>query len=470
MTRIKNAFLGSAAPLGVLLVAVTMIVAALGTKALGQSGGQVTFTKDVAPILQRSCQSCHRPSSVAPMSLISYEEVRPWARSIKQRTSLKNRMGVMPPWFIDKTIGIQDYKGDISLSDQEIATLATWVDAGAPRGNPADMPPARVFTPANEWSIGEPDLIVDTPAVSMKANAPDWWGALAPTPTGLTEDRYVAAVETKEVSSVQGGTGGRFIFHHAIHALLDANGAAAGVVGSPHEVGRNPDRFDPLAGRLMKAGTQLVWPSIHMHANAEDTTAHLRVGYKFHPRGYKPLRQVGGLTIGNGEIDLRANQAGQLVHFYATLQQHTKFTTFEPHMHAAGVRMCLEAIWGGRTETLSCAGYDHNWVRVYEYGDDAAPLLPKGTLLHVISYFDTTANNRNVIDPRNWGGLGHRSIDNMAILIAPTITLSDEQFREEMATRRKRLNLPVGQAVLGCPLCGFENLPNAVAPQRAGQN
>ena len=172
-----------------------MVAAVLPTMmdAAGQGGRDVTFAKDVAPILQRSCQNCHRPNSVAPMSLITYEEVRPWARSIKQRTGLGDKMGVMPPWFIDKTVGIQDYKDDFSLSKKEIATIAEWVDSGAPQGNPADMPPPLVFTAADKWDIGEPDLIIDTPSVSMKANAPDWWGALTPTPTGLTEDRYVSA-------------------------------------------------------------------------------------------------------------------------------------------------------------------------------------------------------------------------------------------------------------------------------------
>ncbi len=477
MTRTQNnAPTLRATKLGVLIVAVLGLMVAMmstGTSAR-QAGGssQATFTKDIAPILQRSCQNCHRPNSVAPMSLITYEDVRPWARSIKQRTGLRSRMGVMPPWFIDKTVGIQAYKDDISLSEKEIATIANWVDSGAPRGDLADMPPPRVFAAADVWDIGQPDLIVDSPPVSMKANAPDWWGALAPVPTGLIEDRYVSAVQFKEISTVQGGTGGRFIFHHAIHSLVDADGKTVGGIGSPHEVGRNAEILEPDAGRLMKAGSQLAYPSVHMHANSEDTTARLRVAYKFHPTGYAPKRKVGGITIGNGEIDLRANTAGQQVHFYTTLQQHTKFTTFEPHMHAAGVRMCLEAVWAGRSETLSCAGYDHNWVRVYKYEDDAAPILPKGTLLHVTAYFDTTANNRNVIDPRNWGGLGHRSIDNMAILIAPTITLTDEEFREEMAIRRKRLNLAKGQPVLGCPLCGFEDLPATPTPARAtqGQN
>ena len=444
---------GAVASALVLAAAVLAVPAA----AAEQSAGEVTFSRDIAPILQRSCQSCHRPNSVAPMSLMTYEEVRPWARSIRQRTGLRNRMGVMPPWFIEKDVGIQTFKDDISLSEAEIETIAAWVDAGAPRGNPADMPPARVFAGAGEWDIGEPDLIVDSPSITMAAEAPDWWGALAPTPTGLEEDRYVSAVQFKEVSDVQGGIGGKFIFHHAVHAMLDGEGRPAQTIGGPHEVGRNAEVFDALAGRLLKAGSQLVFPSVHMHANGEDTTAHLRVGYKFHPRGYEPQRRLGNLTFGNGEIDLRGMQAGQQVHIYTTLNDHIKLTTFEPHMHASGVRMCMEAIWGGRTEVLNCAGYDHNWVKVYRYTDDSAPLLPKGTLIHITAHFDNTPSNKNVVDPRNWGGLGHRSIDNMAILIASPIVLTDEQFAEEMATRRERLNLAQGEAVIGCPLCGFDN-------------
>ena len=444
-------------------LAVVVLLGVPQAASAGQAaGGEVTFAKDIAPILQRSCQSCHRPASVAPMSLITYEEVRPWARSIKQRTGLRNRMGVMPPWFIEKDVGIQAFKEDISLSEAEIETIAAWVDAGARRGNPADMPPALVFTAANEWDIGEPDLIVDSPPITMSAEAPDWWGALAPVPTGATEDRYVAAVQFKEFSDVKGGQGGKFIFHHAIHAMIGPDGNPVPGIGGPHEVGRNGQTFDALAGRLLPANAQLVFPSIHIHANGEKTTAHLRAAYRFHPRGYEPQREVGDLTFGNGELDLSPNTPGQEVHMYTTLPHNIKLTTFEPHMHASGVRMCIEAIWGGRTETLNCAGYDHNWVKVYHYDDNSAPLLPKGTLLHVTSYFDTTASNKNVIDPRNWQGLGHRSIDNMSILIASPLALTDEQFAEEMQIRRERLNLAKGETVPGCPLCGFEELPKSM--------
>ena len=121
---------------------------------------EVTFTKDIAPILQRSCENCHRPDGVAPMSLASYEDVRPWARAIKQRTSVGPKAGVMPPWYVEKNIGIQQFQNDPSLSDDEIAKIGKWVDAGAPRGNPADMPPPRVFADNKAWAIGTPDLIV----------------------------------------------------------------------------------------------------------------------------------------------------------------------------------------------------------------------------------------------------------------------------------------------------------------------
>jgi hypothetical protein len=125
--------------------------------------------------------------------------------------------------------------------------------------------------------------------------------------------------------------------------------------------------------------------------------------------------------------------------------------------------MCLEAIWGYNIQTLTCVGYDHNWVRGYSYADDAAPLLPKGTILHVIGYFDTTPANRNVPDPRNWSGSGHRSVDNMMINLMQAITLTDQQFEAEVAQRRQRLGLKPGQTVIGCPTCGAQprNAPSA---------
>ena len=138
-----------------------------------------TFSKDIVPILQRSCQKCHRPDSLAPMPLITYDEVRPWARSIKNRTALRDKPGVMPPWYIEKDIGIQAFKDDWSLSDDEIAKIAHWADNGAPRGDPADMPEPVPFIDVDEWEIGQPDLVLSTDSFDVKGEAPDWWEALA---------------------------------------------------------------------------------------------------------------------------------------------------------------------------------------------------------------------------------------------------------------------------------------------------
>jgi hypothetical protein len=435
----------------------------------------VTFTKDIAPILQRSCQNCHRPDGVAPMALTTYEEVRPWARAMKQRTGLGPRAGVMPPWYIEKNIGIQKYKDDPSLSEEEIAMIAKWADTGAPRGNPADMPPARVFEDGRGWRIGTPDLIVKTKELLVKANSPDWWGEIESVPVGLTEDRYVAAVEVKEVNDIpKVGTGrdtvgGRYVFHHMIWSTrvlseveegseLTETLVAAGdnVIPWPvHEVGRNADIFDENAGRLLKAGSSIVSNSIHLHSNGRDTRAHLEIGFKLHPKGYKPtLRRAPTRALGNGvDIDIKAMEPGQQLHAYTVLAEHTKITSFEPHLHAPGARMCFEAIWGFNIQTLTCAGYDHNWVRGYVYDDNFAPLLPKGTILHIIGYMDNSPSNKNVPDPRNWQGSGNRSVANMFIDLGMGVSLTDEQFYQEMMKRREYMKTTQTDVFIGCPLC-----------------
>jgi len=153
------------------------------------------------------------------------------------------------------------------------------------------------------------------------------------------------------------------------------------------------------------------------------------------------------------DISITGNEEGQELHAYAVLEQHTKVVTFEPHLHAPGERMCLEAIWGYTVETLTCVGYDHNWVRGYTYEDNSAPLLPKGTVLHIVGYMNNTNTNPNVPDSRNWQGSGNRSVTNMFIDLGMRVSLSEEQFLEEMRVRRETLNLGPNDHQIGCPLC-----------------
>jgi hypothetical protein len=435
---------------------------------------EVTFTKDVAPIVQRSCENCHRAGGVAPMSLSTYEDARPWARAIKQRTGIGPKAGVMPPWYVEKNIGIQKFHNDPSLSEDEIATLAKWADTGAARGNPADMPPAKHYADDAAWAIGTPDLIVKMAEVVVKATAPDWWGEVPSVPTGLTEDRYVAALEIKEVNDVdshagsgRATVGGRFVFHHMIWRTQVLDGKTdheqdplaiftdeESVNWPVHEVGRNADFFDPQSARLLKAGSSIVSDSVHLHSNGRDTKSHLEIGFKLQPKGYQPKYKRAVFGLGNGvDIDIKAMEANQQLHAYTVLQQHTKIISFEPHLHAPGARMCLEAIWGYNIQTLNCVGYDHNWVRGYDYTDESAPLLPKGTILHIVGYMDNSPSNKNVPDPRNWQGSGNRSVANMFIDLGMRVALNDDQFQEEMAKRREKLHLTKNDVVIGCPLC-----------------
>ncbi|MDA1370386.1 MAG: hypothetical protein O2971_06450 [Proteobacteria bacterium] len=426
---------------------------------------EVTFHKDIEPILQRSCQNCHRPGGVAPMSLVTYDQVAPFAGLIEYKTGLRDRAGAMPPWYAEKEIGIQHFKNDPSLSDVEIAAISTWARTGTPRGDSADSPEPLVFDDTTKWKLGEPDLIVNTEDFFMAAGRPDWWGEIPSIPTGLTEDRYVKSVEIVEVNDVGVGAeasdtvGGLYIFHHMIWRteLLDENGAV--IPGEAtnwpvHEVGRNGDVFDPDAGPKLKANSAFFTDSVHMHSNGRDTTGHLQIGFTFHPKDYEPKYRSQISILGNGvDLSVEGDARDQEMHAYQVLTQHTKVITFEPHLHAPGERMCLEAIWGYSVETLSCVGYDHNWVRGYPFEDDYTPLLPKGTILHITGYFDNTQANPNVPDARNWQGAGNRSVTNMFIDLGIRVTMNDEQFGEEMEKRRTNLKLGPNDHVIGCPLC-----------------
>src|SRR5687767_8379828 len=240
--------------------ALVMVVTVVPTAQAPTSAAGVTFTKDIAPILQRSCQNCHRPDSNAPMSLITYEDARPYARSIKAKTASR----LMPPWHIERNIGIQKFKDDPSLTEQEIATIASWVDQGAQKGDMAHMPPPRRFDDADVWHIGKPDLIVEIPQPHVvPASGPDVWIDYI-ADSGLTEDRYVQAVETKP------GPGARTVMHHLLTYLIQDVADNEKLVGqddvrqqqtetflNEYAVGKNGDILPEGTGKLMKAGSKV---------------------------------------------------------------------------------------------------------------------------------------------------------------------------------------------------------------------
>ncbi len=298
--------------------------------------------------------------------------------------------------------------------------------AAAPKGDVADAPKALVFDDSLKWKAGKPDLVVVMNDVTKLAGTPDWWGEIDYIPTGLEEDRYVKSVEVVEVNDVDntadaGTVGGRYIFHHMIWgtAMLDENGERAPGLSIPwpvHEVGRNADIFDEDAGRLSSRRVPL---SYRIQCTSI-RTAEIRLATS---------KLASGSTIKITSLSTRTRSSGSVMASTSAskampkirsstpirFSRITRKSCFEPHLHAPGERMCLEAIWGYTIETLSCVGYDHNWVRGYPMLDQAAPILPKGTILHIVGYMNNTETNPNVPDPRNWQGSGNRSVTNMFI-------------------------------------------------------
>jgi len=397
--------------------------------AFGQTPARAaaTFTKDVAPILQRSCQHCHRPGSIAPMSLVTYEDIRPWARSIRARVTRRE----MPPWHVDRTVGISKFKDDISLTDGEIATIVGWIDAGMPRGNAADMPLPRQFADWEWWNIGKPDLIVTLPAdVTVPPAAADFWTNIE-AESGLAEDRYIKAVEVKP-----GPDSGIRVVHHAVASLISPDGSPTGGTLVEYAVGKNGDIYPEHAGRLMKAGSKINF-NMHYHSVGEAITDRTRIGIVFYPKGVVPKHIMTTILSPNADdLDIPAGADNVRSDAYFRMARNSRLVGFMPHMHNRGKRQCIEAIYPNMVvEQFNCVNYDFQWQIVYNYADDVAPLLPAGTIIHVTSWHDNSAANRNNPDPRNWVGFGHRTTDDMARHWLTFYPMSDEDFQAELAER-----------------------------------
>ena len=436
--------------IGLVLAAMMAAAPAVAVAQPDNGGAEATFSKDIVPIFQRSCQVCHRQGEMAPMSLMTYQEVRPWARAIKNRVVARE----MPPWHVDKNIGIQAFKDDPSLSDDEIATVSAWVDNGAPLGDPADMPPPVDFPDASEWQIGEPDLVVQYPAYQMPAEGPDLFGAFY-TDLDLDEDRYIRAIQTRPANDPS-----RRVVHHALSFAVHPDEEQMRIAGDDdvpaaqflveYASGKNGEVYPGDSGLLLEAGRKMRL-DYHLHSVGEEVDALVELGIVFHPRGHVPehIRWSKQLGINNRLLDI---PPGKVVRTdgYAVLAKAARITAFQPHMHMLGTYQCLELIypwpgWTAQTETVSCANFDYNWHLVYNYEDDVAPIVPAGTILHIISWHDNTEANRANPDPKNWTGDGGRTIDEMGFAWIGWYDLTDEEYEAELAARKARQGAATNQ-------------------------
>ena len=438
-----------------------MVAAAAAVFTASPSAAQQTsptYSKDIAPIFQVKCQECHQPNSIAPMSLIAYKEARPWARSIKDRVMRRQ----MPPWHIDQSVGVQEFKNDMSLSDAQIETIVRWVDAGAPEGDPRDLPPPKKLVTENVWQgvtdgFGEPDLVIKSPDYTMLAQHQDvWFRPMSDIP--ISEPRWVKMVEIRP-SNLKS----RKIVHHSIAYLVLNNdpdavntGTATGSTRAANRddlvnrrpqlmewaIGKGYDLFREGTGKLIVPGEKISWDQ-HLHAVGEDVTGGSEIALWFYPKGQEPTKRsylIGftGLRT-QGFLDIPPNSVSHTEGF-TVLKENALITNFQPHFHLRGKAMRVEAIKpDGSREIISYVGnFNFNWMTNYIYTDEASPVFPKGTVIQVSAWYDNTKNNPSNPDPEQWVGYGDRTVDEMAHAWMNVVYLSDDEYNTLVADRKAK--------------------------------
>jgi mono/diheme cytochrome c family protein len=437
-----------------------VLAASLPAIAADTPAKAVTFSKDVAPIFQAKCQECHQPNSIAPMSLITFQEARPWARSIKERVSQRQ----MPPWHIDRSVGVQKFKNDMSLSDEQVDTIVRWVDGGALQGDPKDLPPPVPLVTDNAWKgerdgFGPPDLVVKSSEYTMPAQHQDvWYRPESALP--ITEPHWVKMVEIRP-SNLKG----RKIIHHSIAYLVlnnDPEAVNTGTANGPDRrgddnpadlvnrrpqlmewaIGKGYDLYRPGTGKLIVPGEKIAWDQ-HIHAVGEEVTAGSEVGIWYYKKNEEPKHRsylIGFTGINRAKmLDIPPNSFAQTEGF-TVLKENTLIENFQPHFHLRGKSMQVEAILpDGSTQVVSYVGnFNFNWMTNYIYADDAAPVYPKGTVIHVTAWYDNTKANKNNPDPDQWVGYGDRTVDEMAHAWMNVTYLNDQEYKDLLAERKAK--------------------------------
>jgi mono/diheme cytochrome c family protein len=461
---------GSSLRIGALLTVAVLLVHASGSPLVAQQGtppvlarataaapadgslagptASVTFARDVAPIFQKSCQQCHQSGAIGPMSLMTFEEVRPWARAIKQKVVA----GEMPPYRYDRDVGVQHLKDDLRLSPQEIQTIARWVDSGTPFGNPADLPPPVKFPDPSQWAyaeqLGPPDIVIRTKPFTLPARGQDvWWRPIVP--TGLTKDRCLKAV------SVKPSMRGRAAAHHANSELVvfdeKQNQYVDGERLTEYALGKVGEIVPPDACRTIPANSMVRWDVHYYPVGKPIEDDVIEMGLWLYPEGHQARHKqdlkLYTLLMKGGELEIPPNGTAMTQGFH-TFKTPVRIDSFQPHGHFRLVGKTLEIFYPetGRLEMVSSiSNWTNNWHTSHIYDDDAAPLVPKGAVLVITGYYDNTAGNRQNPDPEQWVGLGSRTADEMSHAWIAVTHLDDATYERLVAEREQRKKDATGQ-------------------------
>jgi len=395
---------------GLLILAATALLAA--------PARDVTFHKDIEPILQSRCQGCHRAGEAAPMSLLTYQEARPWAKAIRQAVLTHK----MPPWFADPAHG--SFANDRGMPQAEIDQLVAWVDGGAKEGDPKDAPEPRTFV--DGWAMGKPDAVFELPMDFPVPASGTVEYTYFVVPTGFTEDKWVENVEVR--------AGNPKVVHHVVvevrppgvesfseakfgepfvprrkekpHQPETAQGLLE--VGNVEVIGVYvpggvPYYLKPGQARLIPAGSDLVF-QMHYTTNGASATDRSRIGFQFAKR--PPDQRVVNTFVSNRNLHIPAGEADHAVLARVTLQADSTLLAMFPHMHVRGKAFEYRATYpNGESETLlSVPKYNFSWQLTYYL--QQPKVLPKGTVLECVARYDNSLNNPSNPDPKSevfWG-------------------------------------------------------------------
>jgi hypothetical protein len=369
----------------------------------GTSAGEKkvpTFSKDIAPIFYNNCISCHRSGEIAPMSLVSYKEVRPWARSIREKVVTRT----MPPWHADPNHG--KWSNDRRISQKDIDTISAWVEGGSPEGNPKDLPPAPKM--ASGWQIGEPDVVFHMPTeytVPAEGAIPYQYFTIDPK---FTEDKYIHAMEAR--------AGNLSVVHHIVIYVREPGNQRPKRVDIGTDLlgalspGQTPFRAQPGTAKLIKAGSKLVF-QMHYTPNGKEAKDRSYVGLIF---AKQPVDKVITTTAAfDTRFTIPPNAPNHEVKASFLFEEDCHIVALSPHMHLRGKDIVYTATYpDGRKEViLSVPKYNFAW-QVYYY--PVKPLaMPKGTRIEALAHFDNSTRNALNPDPNKAVRFGEQTWDEM---------------------------------------------------------
>lgn len=404
----------------------------LGTVAAGAEAAEraPTFAADVAPILYESCVACHRPNHLAPMSLITYDDVRPWARAVKAKVVSRE----MPPWGADS--GVRAYKNDVSLSEDEIDLIAAWVDGGAPRGNDTELPELPEF--AEGWSIGEPDLVftmLEPFPVPADGTVPYSYVTV---PTNLTEDTWISAHEFRP--------GDRRVIHHVISEVLEDDGVPASA-----EVKLQRDRSRTRArgarvggyvpnrlGTVYEDGVAVKLPAgadieaqMHYTTIGEPVLDQSSWGVVVAKAPSSDRREAGGGAVANLLFRIEPGNPAYEIRAKRQIEEAAYLSSMMPHMHVRGKSAKYIVRYPDGTEEVALwvPDYDFNWQLRYQLAEPI--LMPAGSTLEAVFTYDNSANNRHNPDPSAEVRWGDQTWEEMMLGYYGTIEVAAEETTDQ---------------------------------------